>query len=245
MQFWSWLLTAVGVFGLYLAGRRNRLGWAVGLGAQALWMAYALTTEQYGFIASALAYGVVYAKNLRKWRAEDSEKSSNVRLEVWPLDRVLSEVRCGSRDWSWAEEWADLDRRHAQTGYLDALERRIRENGITMPVLIGSDGRLWDGHHRLRIAVRLGLAYVPVEIAGDEAGRGVGVFAQRDIARAERDQFLSRARLAEGTLTLVRQRHLEECLVQGRTDLPYSCGMCDALRDTTPEALKSVDETEK
>ena len=76
------------------------------------------------------------------------------RIEVWPLARVLAEVRCGSQDWTWEEEWADLDRRHAETGYLAKLGQRIRENGITMPVLIGSDGRLWDGHHRLRIAVR-------------------------------------------------------------------------------------------
>ncbi|MFS4103821.1 hypothetical protein [Streptomyces sp. PD-S100-1] len=86
------------------------------------------------------------------------------RIEVWPLTRVLAEVRCGSADWSWDEEWADLDQRHAVTGYLTKLEQQIRENGITMPVLIGSDGRLWDGHHRLRVAVRLGIGYVPVEL---------------------------------------------------------------------------------
>jgi hypothetical protein len=85
-------------------------------------------------------------------------------VQVWPLNRILTEVRCGSQDWPWEEEWADLDRRHAETGYLVTLEQQIRENGITMPVLIGSDGRLWDGHHRLRIAVRVGIPYVPVEI---------------------------------------------------------------------------------
>jgi ParB-like chromosome segregation protein Spo0J len=85
-------------------------------------------------------------------------------LQVWPLARVLKDARCGSEDWSWEEEWADLDRRHAETGYLDTLEAQIRESGITVPVLIGSDGRLWDGHHRLRIAVRVGIGYVPVEI---------------------------------------------------------------------------------
>lgn len=67
MQYWSWILTAVGVFGLWLAGRKNRLGWAVGLGAQVLWVAYALTTDQYGFLVSAGAYGWVYLTNLRKW----------------------------------------------------------------------------------------------------------------------------------------------------------------------------------
>ncbi|MFE5301834.1 hypothetical protein [Streptomyces sp. NPDC056632] len=86
-------------------------------------------------------------------------------VQVWPLARVLRDVRCGSKDWTWDEEWADLDKRHAATGYLGTLEQQIRADGVTRPVLIGSDGRLWDGHHRLRIAVRLGIGYVPVEIA--------------------------------------------------------------------------------
>lgn len=85
-------------------------------------------------------------------------------FQVWPIDRILREVAVGSGDWSWGEEWADLDQRHATTGYLDKLQQQIKENGITMPVLIGTDGRLWDGHHRLCVAVRLGIAYIPVEI---------------------------------------------------------------------------------
>jgi hypothetical protein len=89
-------------------------------------------------------------------------------FQVWPLERILRDVAVGSGDWTWDEEWADLDRRHAETGYLNTLEQQIRDNGITMPVLIGNDGRLWDGHHRLRIAVRLGIGYVPVEVAPTE-----------------------------------------------------------------------------
>lgn len=85
-------------------------------------------------------------------------------ISTWPLSRILAEVAVGSGDWTWEEEWVDLAKRHAQTGYLEQLETRIRKEGITMPVLIGSDGRLWDGHHRLCIAVRLGLQDVPVEI---------------------------------------------------------------------------------
>lgn len=53
--WWSWLLTAIGVLGLWLAGNHNRLGWAVGLCAQGFWVGYALSTGQYGFIVSALA----------------------------------------------------------------------------------------------------------------------------------------------------------------------------------------------
>lgn len=66
--YWSYVLTAVGVFGLYLAGRKSPWGWAVGIGAQGLWFAYAVATQQWGFIVSCLAYGTVYAKNFRAWR---------------------------------------------------------------------------------------------------------------------------------------------------------------------------------
>lgn len=69
-QAWSWILTFVGISGLYLAGRKRWAGWAIGLGAQVLWVAYAVATRQWGFIFSAIAYGSVYALNVRRWRAE-------------------------------------------------------------------------------------------------------------------------------------------------------------------------------
>ncbi|MBD9721926.1 ParB N-terminal domain-containing protein [Streptomyces caniscabiei] len=115
---------------------------------------------------------------------------THVELQVWPLQRVLTEVRCGSEDWPWEEEWADLARRHAETGYLDRLAEQIRENGITMPVLIGSDGRLWDGHHRLCVAVRLGIGYVPVEIVpprSDQPGPAVEAQPGKDTETREAD----------------------------------------------------------
>lgn len=69
-QLWSWLLMAMGVTALYLAGRRSIWGWIVGLGAQVLWLAYSVTTRQWGFLVSCFAYGSVYAVNLRRWRRE-------------------------------------------------------------------------------------------------------------------------------------------------------------------------------
>jgi hypothetical protein len=71
--WWSLLLAAVGVFGLWLAGRKSWIGWAVGLGAQVLWLIFALVTDQYGFIVSALAYGWVYGTNLRRWLKDSRE----------------------------------------------------------------------------------------------------------------------------------------------------------------------------
>lgn len=71
--WWSWLLTVWGVTGLVLAGRRRAAGWAVGLSAQGAWLAYALVTQQWGFIVSAFAYGAVYARNWRAWRAPSTQ----------------------------------------------------------------------------------------------------------------------------------------------------------------------------
>ena len=61
---WSYILTAIGVFGLWLAGRKDWRGWLVGLTAQGVWLAYAVATQQWGFIVSAFAYGWVYALNI-------------------------------------------------------------------------------------------------------------------------------------------------------------------------------------
>lgn len=58
---------AVGVLGLWLAGSNNKIGWMIGLFAQTLWIVYAVASEQYGFIISALVYGIVYLRNFKKW----------------------------------------------------------------------------------------------------------------------------------------------------------------------------------
>jgi hypothetical protein len=73
--WWSWLLASIGLVGLWLAGSRRTAGWWIGLAVQLLWIAYALVSKQYGFIASAVAYAVVNARNLRRWRAAEKDAS--------------------------------------------------------------------------------------------------------------------------------------------------------------------------
>lgn len=72
-MIWSFVLAAVGIAGIYLAGKKSKWGWGLGLFAQILWVVFALTTAQYGFILTAVAYGAVYLKNLLQWHREDSE----------------------------------------------------------------------------------------------------------------------------------------------------------------------------
>lgn len=67
---WSYVLTIVGVTGLYLAGRKVWWAWYIGLAAQGLWAAYAVTTRQWGFLVSAFAYGWVYLRNCLGWQRE-------------------------------------------------------------------------------------------------------------------------------------------------------------------------------
>lgn len=69
-MIWSLVLAAVGILGLYVAGRKLWWGWLIGLGAQALWLAYAIVTEQWGFLLSAVAYGWVYGRNALAWRRD-------------------------------------------------------------------------------------------------------------------------------------------------------------------------------
>lgn len=75
-MIWSFALAAVGILGIYLAGKKNKIGWAVGLGAQVLWIIFALVTLQYGFILSAVAYGYIYGRNWYLWHKEESELGS-------------------------------------------------------------------------------------------------------------------------------------------------------------------------
>ena len=68
---WSVLLAGLGLAGLWLAGRRSRWGWLLGLGDEALWMAYGVQSRQWAFCASAAAYSWVYAQNLLAWRRDE------------------------------------------------------------------------------------------------------------------------------------------------------------------------------
>jgi hypothetical protein len=82
-------------------------------------------------------------------------------MSTLPLEEILGQWAVGSGDWGWAEE-RDLLDGDPKTAEVAAS---IAAEGIREPVLLGNDGRVWDGHHRIVIAWRLGLATVPVEYA--------------------------------------------------------------------------------
>lgn len=94
-------------------------------------------------------------------------------VTTMPLAEVMRRWRPGSYDppWDWDDEEREL---HAfvcaccgEPGhYQRQLEEYIAKHGITQGVCLGTDGRVWDGHHRIVAAKRLGIEVIPIE--GDE-----------------------------------------------------------------------------
>lgn len=70
MELWSWALTIVGMTGLYFTTQKKIIGFVIGVSAQTLWVAFAITTAQYGFIFSAIGYGVLNVLGVYRWRKQ-------------------------------------------------------------------------------------------------------------------------------------------------------------------------------
>lgn len=69
-MYWSYILAAIGVTGIFFVGRKTIWGWHILLVNEALWITYAIITKQYGFILSAIAYAAVYIRSYRHWSKE-------------------------------------------------------------------------------------------------------------------------------------------------------------------------------
>ena len=83
--------------------------------------------------------------------------------EFRSIETVLAEWRDGN-ECGWDEEFEWLEQNHADK--LETLMADIEANGIREPILLGNDGCVWDGHHRLYCAHILGIRMVPTELAG-------------------------------------------------------------------------------
>lgn len=91
--------------------------------------------------------------------------------EQMRLAHVLDHVKDGDEH-GWVREFEFLRQAHGHR--IRTLTRSILNEGIRTPILIGSDGRVWDGHHRLYVAHALGFEYVPVEFARPASKKGGG-----------------------------------------------------------------------
>lgn len=64
-----WLLSAITIYTMLLAGNVSKHTWAVGLANQALWLIWIIASASWGLIPMNIALWVVYARNHLKWRA--------------------------------------------------------------------------------------------------------------------------------------------------------------------------------
>lgn len=72
---------------------------------------------------------------------------------------LIETVRDGDEHgWATEFEWLRLNRPEE----IRALALSVLTKGFLEPVLIGNDGRLWDGHHRVYVAHVLGYDEIPV-----------------------------------------------------------------------------------
>jgi hypothetical protein len=67
---WSWILAVIGISGIFLVGQKTIWGWLILCVNECLWIAYGLSTKQYGFIAMAVAYATIYIRSYIHWRKE-------------------------------------------------------------------------------------------------------------------------------------------------------------------------------
>lgn len=59
---WSVILAVATLAGLWLAAR-HALGWLVAAAGELVWVAYAVVSRQWGFLALAAAFLIVYVRN--------------------------------------------------------------------------------------------------------------------------------------------------------------------------------------
>jgi len=82
-----------------------------------------------------------------------------LQTNYMPAKTLMGSYRPGSYgdEWTWLDEKADLFSWDSEK--MNELIQDLKVNGMMEPVLLGDDGRVWDGHHRIIAAMK---ADVPV-----------------------------------------------------------------------------------
>lgn len=151
--WWSWALAAFGLTGLWLAGSGRPVGWSIGVAAQLLWLTYGAVTEQCGFLLSAVAYGIVHARNWRRWRRRRAEGER-------PMVSVCTGVAADGRP---MVDELDADAWRTHDG-----ELHVFKTGVGRPVAQYAAGQ-WQS---VRLADAEELATRAAQPDGDADGEG-------------------------------------------------------------------------
>ncbi len=75
---------------------------------------------------------------------------------------VLELFSPGDAD-TWGKSFRQVTKIHSQDRYLFELQSSIQTLGMQNPIVLGRDGYIWNGHHRLFLATKtLDLYHIPV-----------------------------------------------------------------------------------
>ena len=65
----AWVLSATSALMLWQMGNKSKWGPRLGIANQALWIFYAVYTEQWGLLPGVLLYTAIHIRNLYRWEA--------------------------------------------------------------------------------------------------------------------------------------------------------------------------------
>lgn len=66
----DWILSAVSMIMLWSMGNKKRYAPFIGIAAQALWIYYAISINQYGLLIGTVGYLIIHIRNAVKWNKE-------------------------------------------------------------------------------------------------------------------------------------------------------------------------------
>lgn len=74
--WWSWLLGLWGATGFWLIGKKIWWAWWINVASQVVWFAYAVITEQYGFLVVTFIYAFTFTKSALAWTRDHFDEKS-------------------------------------------------------------------------------------------------------------------------------------------------------------------------
>lgn len=81
VSYLPWLLSAITIYTMFLAGNKHRRTWVIGLINQALWLFWIGASSTWGLLPMNLALWIVYWRNNSKWnKAECQTKKVLMQL---------------------------------------------------------------------------------------------------------------------------------------------------------------------
>ncbi len=67
IKYLPYLLSAITIYSMLLAGNKKKGAWLVGLANQFLWLVWIVLSSAWGLLPMNIALWVVYGRNYLKW----------------------------------------------------------------------------------------------------------------------------------------------------------------------------------